>query len=61
MAAAMLQIASDRAARMRLEQVARNSVMQRFHLAQVTDRYEAVYANLASEGRRSRATVSMKI
>lgn len=54
-ASAMLQIASDRDARMRLEQSARRLTMERFHLAQVTDRYEAIYATLASEARRSHA------
>ena len=52
-ASAMLQIASDRVARTRLEAIARMSVMQRFHLAQVTDQYEAIYAGLVAEARRS--------
>jgi L-malate glycosyltransferase len=45
-AAAMLQIASDEVARLRMENTARESVMRRFHLAQMTDRYEAIYASL---------------
>ena len=51
-AAAMLEIASDGVTRMRLERIARRSVMERFHLAQVTDRYEAIYASLVSKAYR---------
>jgi L-malate glycosyltransferase len=54
-ASAMLQIASDGVARMHLERLARTSVMERFHLAQVTDRYEEIYSSLVSEAHRSYA------
>ena len=52
-ASAMLQIASDRVAHMRLGRMARESVMRRFHLGQVADRYEAIYSSLISEAHRS--------
>jgi glycosyltransferase involved in cell wall biosynthesis len=51
-ASAMLQIASDDVARMRLERSARESVMQRFHLARTTDQYEAIYSSLVTQGSR---------
>jgi len=52
-AGAMLQLASDGIARVHLERIARMSVMRRFHLGEVTDRYEAIYSSLASETHRS--------
>ena len=52
-ASAMLQIASDKVARMRLERLARESVMRRFHLTQTTDQYEAIYSSLVTQERRA--------
>jgi L-malate glycosyltransferase len=51
-ASAMLQIASDGVARTHLGQRARMSIMRRFHLTQVTDRYEAIYSSLVSTAYR---------
>ena len=51
-AAAMLQIAVDGDARMRLETRARESVMRRFQLTRVTDQYEVIYTSLLSKACR---------
>lgn len=55
-ASAMLQIASNKVARIRLERLARESVMRRFHLGQTTDQYEAIYSSLVTQA--CRATIA---
>jgi glycosyltransferase involved in cell wall biosynthesis len=48
LASAMLQLAQGDEGRMRLGMTARESVRRRFHIEQVADRYEAIYAQLAA-------------
>jgi glycosyltransferase involved in cell wall biosynthesis len=48
-ASAMLRLAQDEQLRTRLEVAGRESVRRRFHIADVTDRYEAVYAQVARQ------------
>jgi glycosyltransferase involved in cell wall biosynthesis len=47
-ASAMLLLARDDAARLQLAVAARESVKHRFHIRDVADRYEAIYAQLAT-------------
>lgn len=49
LASAMLRLAQDEQGRVELGIAGRRSVKSRFHIAQVADRYEAIYAELASQ------------
>lgn len=48
-ASAMLRLIQDNEARRHLGELARESVKRRFHIKQVADSYEAIYAQLASQ------------